>query len=254
MAEEKKLHLDLSTAALHVLAMAFMLLDHSWATIFPGQVWMTCVGRIAFPIFAFMLVEGYFHTHNLKKYMFRMLVFAIISEIPFNLMYGGSWFYPFHQNVLWTFLMALSGIWCMEKIKEKGKLWLTILVDVLIVIFGLAIGYLTMVDYYGIGIVTVFVFYFFRKRTWWSLLGQFVCLYYLNVEILGGLYYPIEIFGLEFELVQQGLALLALIPIWLYRGRQGYHSKGFQYFCYAFYPLHILLLDIIMEILFRIGV
>lgn len=251
--ENKGFRWDLSTATLHILAMTFMLLDHSWATIFPGQEWMTCVGRIAFPIFAFMLVEGYFHTHNLKKYMLRMLVFALISEIPFDIMYGGQWFYPYHQNVLWTFLIALGGIYLMEKIKQKGKLWLTILVDALIVIGGLALGYLTMVDYYGIGIVTVFVFYFFRKRTWWCLLGQVACLYFLNVEILGGYYYPVNILGFEVELVQQSLALLALIPIWLYRGRQGYHSKPFQYFCYAFYPLHILVLDIILEVMFRIN-
>lgn len=83
---------------------------------------------------------------------------------------------------------------------------------------------------------------FFRRRTWWCALGQFACLYYLNVEILGGYYYNIELFGHSFELVQQSLALLALIPIWLYRGRQGYHKKWFQYFCYAFYPALMLVL------------
>lgn len=81
---------DISTAALHIIAMLFMLMDHLWATLLPAQEWLTCVGRIAFPIFAFMSVEGYFHTHNFKKYLLRMLVFAVISEIPFDLMYGGN--------------------------------------------------------------------------------------------------------------------------------------------------------------------
>lgn len=63
--------------------------------------------------------------------------------------------------------------------------------------------------------------------------------------MLGGYYYDVELFGHTFELVQQGLAILALIPIWLYRGKQGYHAKWFQYFCYAFYPLHLLVLYII---------
>ena len=62
-----KKQFDLSAAALHILAMAFMLLDHLWATLFLSQEWMTCVGRLAFPIFAFMAVEGYFHTHSFKK-------------------------------------------------------------------------------------------------------------------------------------------------------------------------------------------
>lgn len=67
----------------------------------------------------------------------------------------------------------------------------------------------------------------------------------------GGLLYPVHIFGMEFEICQQGLALLALIPIWLYRGRQGYHSKPFQYACYAFYPVHMLILVLILQYLTR---
>lgn len=58
---------DLSAAALHILAMALMLMDHLWATLLPAQEWLTCAGRVAFPIFAFMAVEGYFHTHDLKN-------------------------------------------------------------------------------------------------------------------------------------------------------------------------------------------
>lgn len=87
--------IEISAAALHIIAMTFMLMDHLWATLLPAQDWLTCIGRIAFPVFAFMTVEGYFHTHNLKKYMLRLLLFALISEIPFDLMYGGTWFYPF---------------------------------------------------------------------------------------------------------------------------------------------------------------
>lgn len=112
---------DISTAALHIIAMLFMLMDHLWATLLPAQEWLTCVGRIAFPIFAFMSVEGYFHTHNFKKYLLRMLVFAVISEIPFDLMYGGTWFYPVHQNVIWTFILGLLGIHIMETVRKKKE-------------------------------------------------------------------------------------------------------------------------------------
>ncbi len=239
-------HFDLSSAALHIIAMVLMLMDHLWATLLPAQDWLTCLGRIAFPIFAFMAVEGYFHTRNFKKYALRMLLFAVISEIPFDLMYGGTWFYPVHQNVIWTLLLGLLGIRLMEAVRKKQKLWLYILVCVLTVIAGLAVGTLGMVDYYGAGILTVFVFYFFRGRKWWCFLGQLATLYYINVQILGGLMYPITLFGMELEICQQGLALFALLPIWLYRGRQGYHSKPFQYVCYAFYPAHMLILYLIL--------
>lgn len=242
-------YFDVSSFALHIFAMTCMLLDHMWATITPGHEWMTCVGRMAYPIFAFMLVEGYFNTHNLKKYFFRLFIFAAISEISFDYMYGGVAFYPYHQNVLWTFLIALFGLYLLDKIRKKKKLWLTISVSILIVIAGFIIGYATMVDYYGIGILTVFMFYFFRGRKWWCFLGQLICMYILNVYILGGYYYPITIFGIRIELIQQSVALLSLIPIWLYKGRQGYHSKVFQYFCYSFYPLHILILVLIGHIM-----
>lgn len=243
--------MDLSVAALHILAMAFMLMDHLWATLLPAQEWLTCVGRIAFPIFAFMAVEGYFHTHNLKKYLLRMLIFAVISEVPFDLMYGGTWFYPVHQNVIWTLMMGLVGIHLMETVRKKKSTFVYILVSAIVVILGGLLGTLSMVDYYGMGVLTVFIFYFFRGRKWWCLLGQMLALYWVNVELLGGLMYPIRLFGMEFELCQQGLALLALLPIWLYRGRQGYHSKSFQYFCYAFYPIHMLVIVLVLNFINR---
>ena len=242
---------ELTAAVLHIIAMTLMLMDHLWATLLPAKEWLTCAGRVAFPIFAFMAVEGDFHTRSFKKYILRMLLFAVLSEIPFDLMYGGTWFYPVHQNVLWTFLLSLLGVWLMEQVRKKGKTWMYLLVCVLVVLAGLVLGTLCMVDYYGAGVLTVFVFYFLHGRKWWCFLGQLAALYWLNVELLGGLMYPVQLFGMEFELCQQGLALLALIPIWLYRGRQGYHSKPFQYLCYAFYPVHMLLLVVVLNFINR---
>ena len=242
---------ELTAAVLHIIAMTLMLMDHLWATLLPAREWLTCAGRVAFPIFAFMAVEGYFHTRSFKKYILRMLLFAVLSEIPFDLMYGGTWFYPVHQNVLWTFLLGLLGVWLMEQVRKKGKTWMYLLVCVLVVPAGLVLGTLCMVDYYGVGVLTVFVFYFLHGRKWWCFLGQLAALYWLNVELLGGLMYPVQLFGMEFELCQQGLALLALIPIWLYRGRQGYHTKPFHYLCYAFYPVHMLLLVVVLNFINR---
>ena len=239
---------DLSAAALHILAMTFMLMDHLWATLLSSQMWLTHVGRLAFPIFAFLAVEGYFHTRSFKRYAQRMLLFAVLSEVPFDLMYGGTVFYPVHQNVIWTLLLGLLGIRLMEAVRAKGMRWAYVLTCAAVVALGYVIGMLSMVDYYGVGVLTVFVFYFFRERRWWALLGQIAALYWLNVELLGGQMFLLTLFGREMELCEQGLALLALVPIWLYRGRQGHHSKVFQYACYAFYPVHMLVLSLLLRI------
>ncbi|MBR5500608.1 MAG: conjugal transfer protein TraX, partial [Clostridia bacterium] len=74
--------------------------------------------------------------------------------------------------------------------------------------------------------------------------GQLVCLYYINFEMLGGFSYQVNIWGQTYFIARQGFALLAVIPIWLYHGKQGYHNKVLQYSYYAFYPLHLLVLGL----------
>lgn len=240
----RKSKLEISSMTLHILAMIFMLCDHLWATVIPGNDWLTNIGRIAFPIFAFMIVEGYFHTKNLKKYVGRLLIFAILSEIPFNLAMGSRFFYPIHQNVLWTFLISIGLIHWNEKTKEK-KLWKRILVGFASILIGSIVGIITFVDYYHAGILMVLVFYFFRHKKWWCYLGQFICMWYINCDMLGGLQYEMNILGQTYFISRQGFALLALIPIWLYKGKQGYHSKTLQFIYYAFYPVHLIILGIL---------
>ena len=240
-----KFAIEITSASLHIMAMAFMLCDHLWGTIIPGNDWLTCIGRIAYPIFAFMIVEGYFHTSNLKKYVKRIFIFALLSEIPFNLAMGSRLFYPIHQNVLWTFLIAIGLIHWNEKARGKQKLWRQIIVGILSIFIGYIGGLLTMVDFYQAGVLMGLVFYFFRERKWWCYLGQFLCMWYINIEILSGFSYQVDFMGQTHFIVRQGFALLALIPIWLYRGKQGYHSKTFQYICYAFYPVHLLVLGLL---------
>ena len=225
--------------------MLLMLCDHLWATVIPGNNWLTCIGRLAFPIFAFTLVEGYFHTKNLKRYALRLLLFALIAEIPFNLMSVSSVIYPLHQNVIWTLLIGLWMIHLNEKALDTGKALTAGLTRVGTVLLGSLLGLVTFSDYNAAGVLMILVFYFFRGDSLLCHLLQAVGMYYINFEILKGLVYPITLWGNTFEIPQQGFAILALLPIWLYRGRKGYASKWFQQLCYWFYPTHMLLLWLI---------
>ncbi len=245
---------DVSSFGLHLLAMALMLCDHLWATLVPGSLWLTALGRMAYPIFAFMIAEGWRRTADRKKYMLRLLVFALAAELPFNLMYMGSWIFPFHQNVLWTFLWALLCMQCIDGLQRKWSpkpvtallFWPAALA--LAALFALA-AQLTMTDYYGAGVLTVLVFCAFRGGKWWQRLGQLAGLIYINWHLISGMTLPLQLGSLSLELPLQGAAVLALIPIWCYRGRQGPHSKGLQLAMYAFYPVHMLQLGLAVRYL-----
>ena len=217
----------LNTAALRILAMALMLLDHLWATVIPGNDWMTYLGRLAFPIFAFQAAEGYRHTHDFKGYCRRLLVFALISEIPFNLMVSGSPLFPFHQNVMITLLLGLLACRAFDA-KKYGQLILIYLAAVF-----------TFPDYGALGVMTVLAFHVFREHR----LLQLAAMTAIHVFGYEGQTLPLLSGALEWPV--QGFAVLALIPIWLYNGEKGPGGKGFQYAAYLFYPVHMLILGLI---------
>ena len=241
--QKTKIRGCLNSLTLKLLAMALMLCDHLWATVLPGWMWLTDIGRIAFPIFAFQVAEGFQRTHNRKDYLKRMFLFALISEIPFNYLYYSSPVFPFHQNVMFTFCIAILLMLTLEKLRGKGKA-VYIIAAALSLPVGYFLGTVTMVDYYGSGVVTVLLFYLCRQipHGW---IGELAGLAVLNCWLLGGMTIPLTLGSWTLEFPEQGLALLALIPIWLYNGRQGPHSRKIQYACYAFYPAHMLILALL---------
>ncbi len=233
----------LTSNMLRIIAVVLMLSDHIWATYMSFGNWMTYIGRMAFPIFAFQIAEGFVHTSNFKNYALRLLGFALITEIPFNLFYSSRFFNPFHQNVLFTLLLGLFAIYVLDNLKKNFKpknialslLWLVLIS--LVATFG-------FVDYGFLGMLTVVMFYILRNFPF-AWLAQLITMVFINVVLFEGLVFPVEIFGKTFEIPSQGFAVFALIPIWLYGGRKGKSSKIMQYSFYAFYPVHMLVLYLI---------
>ncbi len=228
---------------LRLLAIVFMLLDHLWATIIPGNQWMTFVGRMAFPIFAFQITEGFIHTSNFRRYVLRLFLFGLVSEIPFNLFYGGSVFYPFHQNVLFTLLLGLLAIHELEKARQECT-FKNIIYAILTLVGTCLLATVGFVDYGAMGVLTVVAFYIFRDFRW-AWIGQFISLVLLNMIFFSGMYFPVHLLGYTIEIQTQGFAVLSLIPIWLYNGKKGLNHPILQYGLYIFYPLHLLVLYLI---------
>ena len=219
----------MSSFALHILAMLLMLCDHLQLTLLPDLPILRCVGRLAFPLFAFMAVEGYLHTRSLKKYLLRLLMLAVISEIPFDLLVSGSVFDPMHQNVIWTIILGLCCIRAFENISADLKKMLSAVV----IIASLAAAIIARVDYSSAGVLTLLAFYAFRGNTVRCRLMQLLSLAFINLVLLG---------GIGFAFPYQALAVLSLPIIWLYDGSQGPHNGFIKAANYLFYPAHMLIL------------
>ena len=223
----------LSGSWLKVIAMLSMLVDHTASrvlrycegfvdplyTIGHTQVsWyflMRCVGRLAFPLFAFLLVEGFIHTHDRRKYGSNLLLFALISEIPWNLTHGGHLYGP-SQNVLFTLFLGFLAL-CLVGQWEQGHVSTK---RFALGLFGLIIfNIILRADYGNFGIGFILLLYVLRRN---RILQAAIGCTYLSMRWIAG---------------------LAFIPINLYNGRRGFIRGQFgKYLFYVFYPLHLLVL------------
>lgn len=233
-----------TVTGLKVLAMVCMLFDHAWATVIPGNLWLHVVGRMAFPIFAFQLAEGFALTGDRRAYIRRMFLFALISEIPFDLMMGGTVFYPFQQNVMFTFWLSLLIMGRIEKGRQRGGIPFLLSAPGWSLL-GFLAGILLMVDYNGFGVLMVLIFYFTREmRPALRIPLQGLGMFWINWVMMKGRYIPLTLAGVAIDPPIQAFALLALIPIWLYNGQKGRGYELVKPLGYWFYPGHILLLSV----------
>ena len=223
----------LDGGTLKCIAAALMLTDHVGAILLPEVLALRCVGRLAFPIFAFFIAEGYAHTRDFGRYFRRLAILAVVSEIPFNLE-NGAVFDLTRQNVLFTFCLALLTLRGLEALgRERGfGRWAGC---GLVLAAGFAAGELLRTDYGGWGVVTV-ALQLCRDGKYaklWLLLAMAA----VNGLGMGSLTMPV--FGGEMPI--QIFAVAALPVIWLYNGQAG--PKGLRRAFYVFYPAHLLVLE-----------
>lgn len=207
--------LGINGFALKWIALSTMTIDHVGMVLFPNVVWLRMIGRIAFPVYCFLLVEGALHTKDIRRYLGRLLLFAFLSEIPFNLAHDGSIWNPEYQNIYFTLFLGLLAVVCLRHQKR-----LLGAAGAMVMIIGAEILH---TDYGGGGVVFVLVFFvFYGKR-----LMQSIVFSATEFFLFGGL---------------QNYGMLALIPISLYNGKRG---PSLKYFFYFYYPAHLLVLYLI---------
>ncbi|MDD2979065.1 MAG: TraX family protein [Hespellia sp.] len=209
-------YIGLDTFTLKLLACLLMLTDHVGDVFFPEYYILRKIGRLAFPIFAFLVVEGFYHTHDVKKYMLRLFIFSLVSEVPFDLAFYHTPFYPEHNNVFFTLLFGLVILYFVQYI---GNVYLSMGMALLL----MSLAEYIHTDYRARGVLMILCFYFFRQRIWPLLLS------------IGG----INVFLFSPVGGIQSCATLALLPIWLYNGKKGLSVK---YIFYLFYPVHLLVI------------
>ena len=218
----------LSGSWLKVMALTSMLLDHLAHFYWRGlpafrlvlfsiagrditpYLLVRMLGRLAFPMFAFLIVEGFLHTRNRKKYGLNLFVFALISEIPWNLVHSGNWLYP-SQNVMFTLLLGYLGLCAIERYKDNWKYLLMSLLALLVV------SVLLRADFGLSGFGFILLLYVLKDKK-------------ILQAVIGCCILP-----------SRWVAGLAFIPINLYNGKRGFVKGAVsKYFFYLFYPLHLL--------------
>lgn len=180
---------------------------------------MRDIGRIAFPIYCFMLVEGFLRTRNIHRYLGRMFLFALISEIPFDLAFAGQVFYWEYQNVMFTLLAGLLAMYLSDLLRQKlNHKFLQLVTTVGVWLLCMQAAEWMMTDYGAKGVACIGVLYIFR--------------YWRGLQLIGG--------ALAFSWEMP--APVSFLLIALYNGKKG---RSMKQFFYAFYPVHLLILYLI---------
>lgn len=224
----------ISAAVLKWIAVLTMVIDHFAVAVYwqmAGSSYdvyliLRRVGRIAFPIYCFLLVEGFYHTRNVTKYLRNCILFALLSEIPFDMAIFGQVCYPKGQNVYCTLCIGLGALIILDRYRARYETKY-VLLRLFVIVLAAYMGEVLDVDYHWRGVLFIIMFYYIRDMQEWI----------RNLAV---------IFAFAYEVT----APLAVIPIHFYNGQRG---RQLKYLFYAIYPVHLLIFGLIRICLMGAG-
>lgn len=197
---------------IEVIAMLSMLVDHIGVVFFPDDPLFRILGRLAFPLYAWGIVKGYFYTRSLKNYQKRLLWLAVLSQIPFSLIVG------FRLNVIFTFMLCLVVLWLLESNRKEKYL----------LVVGIALFTHFFSDYGAYAILLVLIFRYFKG---YSIAAAHLLLDLTFLMLLGWILQPFSIIATLIILNKDKLKKMK-VNRWVYR---------------SFYPAHLSALVVIHE-------
>jgi len=217
----------MSALFLKLIALITMIIDHVGAVFFPQVIWLRYIGRLSMPIYAFLLVQGYKHTRSFTRYALRLGIFAVLSEIPYDLLFHRTWLEFGNQNILFTLLTALLVMKLLDASAKSRNIFLFLAALAL----GVVPHFLSF-DYGVYGVLAVLCFHLFIK--------------YRGIDAIAyaGLTYGYYLNGGGSA---QLWSIVSVLPILLYNGKRG--RVSLKYLFYIAYPAHLLVLYAIRFVL-----
>lgn len=242
---------DVSVFVLQIIAMLSMLSDHMGYSLLGNPLWMRCVGRFAFPIYAFLLAEGYRHIKNNHERLFKHLggfvVLSVVSELPYDLMEGETYTVEeifSSQSAMITLLIGFLGLIAIDVWKDKPLfLWATVILTALA-------NYFTSANYKLVGVLLIYAFYYYLEKE----IDKPFVIKLLSLLIIFAVYLPFyHIARNDFEIIVPSFNswcwyathILIAVLLALYNGRLGYYNKKFKVVYKSFYPAHMLVIGIL---------
>ena len=227
----------LNANALKLIALVSMVIDHVGAMLFPSILWLRCLGRIALPIFAYMVAEGCLHTRNTRKYFLRIFILGLLCQVVFFFVYG-----TLYLSTLISFSLSILAISLLEHLNAETKKPMFVFYNLLVILFVLVMlclikpphfmdRYQLMLDY-GIYPFAIPIILYFLPTKEWRILALIPLLYLLSLDFTW----------------EQQFAFFALPILLLYNGEKG--KANLKHFFYIAYPMHLVLIFIVYVLFF----